>query len=371
MIFLDTNVFEETIRRLNKVFDHFDDVIVSMSGGKDSTVLFHLALQIATERGRLPLKVFWLDQEAEWQHTVDYMRKIMYRDDVQPCWFQIPFNFTNALSPEHNFLRVWDEDKEDMWIHPKDPIAIHENPTKKQRFHPLMSALPATCTTSNNFASIGGVRANESLNRRSALMNGKEKFAGETWGCAKNGRGQVLYPLYDWTDDDIWTAIAKNHWEYNPIYDLQYQYGVSKNHMRVSALIHEIAYGSFRQLQEFEPQTYKRFTARVNGSSTFNHAYHNEGFITPKQLPFMFADWKEYRDYLLEHIVQPQYRDLFRRRWQGQDGEEWYRVHVAEAIVQDIDGTANANFKSHMNLKKYIENAKEEDRKNVNRITAD
>ena len=38
-----------------------------MSGGKDSAVLFNLAMTVAKERNRLPLKVFWLDQEAEWK----------------------------------------------------------------------------------------------------------------------------------------------------------------------------------------------------------------------------------------------------------------------------------------------------------------
>ena len=77
MIYLENNVFDEAMVRLRFIFDNHDDVIVSMSGGKDSTVLFHMALMVARELGRLPLKVFWLDQEAEWQATVDYMEKIM------------------------------------------------------------------------------------------------------------------------------------------------------------------------------------------------------------------------------------------------------------------------------------------------------
>lgn len=64
--YLPETVFEEALNRVNFVFDNCDDVIVSMSGGKDSTVVFNLALMVAKERKRLPLKVFWLDQEAEW-----------------------------------------------------------------------------------------------------------------------------------------------------------------------------------------------------------------------------------------------------------------------------------------------------------------
>ena len=51
MIYLENNVFDEAMERLRFIFDNHDDVIVSMSGGKDSTVLFHMALMVARERG--------------------------------------------------------------------------------------------------------------------------------------------------------------------------------------------------------------------------------------------------------------------------------------------------------------------------------
>ena len=69
VFYKENNVFDEALARIRMLYDYHDDVIVSMSGGKDSTVLFHLALMVAKERNRLPVKVFWLDQEAEWQAT--------------------------------------------------------------------------------------------------------------------------------------------------------------------------------------------------------------------------------------------------------------------------------------------------------------
>ena len=168
-------------------------------------------------------------------------------------------------------------------------------------------------------------------------------FMGETWAKKRTKRGQTFYPIYDFTDDDIWTAIAKNHWPYNPIYDYFYRFGVPKYKFRVSALIHETAWHSLEMLQEIEPKTYQRLERRVPGISTFGHAF-DEGSVVPRKLPFAFKDWKEYRDYLLEHITKPEYRDLFRKRWKGQDSEQWYKLHVGEIIINDTCGTKNGNL---------------------------
>lgn len=345
MFYKENNVFDEALERIRMIFDYHDDVIVSMSGGKDSTVLFNLALMVAKEKNRLPLKVFWLDQEAEWQHTVDYMESIMRMPEVKPYWYQIPFEFTNSLSANENFLHVWDEKEKDKWIHPKADISIKENPSEYNRFHDLVSYLPEYCTDSDNCAVLIGMRIVESLNRRMTIAHGKSYFRGETWCQKKRGKIQVFWAIYDFTNDDIWTAIAKNGWKYNEVYDLQYRWGVPKAKMRVSALIHETSWHAIEMLQEFEQSTYNRFTTRVNGVSTFNHAF-DEGGIIPKKLPFAFKDWKEYRDYLLFHITKPEYHQLFINRWKGQDGDEWYKVHIREIIINDIDGTLNANAKS-------------------------
>lgn len=241
MLYKENNVFDEALERIRMLFDTHEDIIVCMSGGKDSTVVFNLALMVAREKGRLPLKVFWLDQEAEWQHTVDYMDWVMRQEDVDPYWYQIPFDFTNSLSAQSNFLKVFDESCKDKWIHPKSDISIKENPTKCNRYHDLVKQIPAAITD-KNCAVLVGMRMSESPRRRMSIVGSAGKWHGLTWCTTPIGTTRKFWPIYDFTDDDVWTAIAKNKWKYNQVYDLMYRWGIAKKDMRVSALIHETSW---------------------------------------------------------------------------------------------------------------------------------
>lgn len=345
MIYLENNVFDESLERIRFVFDNHEDVIVGISGGKDSTVLFNLALIVAKEKNRLPLKVFFLDQEAEWQGTIDHVSEIMHMQEVKPYWFQVPMDFPNCMSNSQYRFLCWDETKKDLWIHPKSDIAIQENPmgnSLSYTFYDLIGGLKNYCTDSNSCAALVGMRMLESINRGYAITTHAATFKGITWASkkAEGNKYQVFWPIYDWTTADIWTAIAKNHWHYNKIYDKQYQKGVSPFRMRISALIHETAWNAIDDLQEFEPQTYNRFCRRVAGVNAMSHAF-DYASVVPKELPFMFKDWKEYRDYLLQNIVKPEYREIFQKRWSKQEGEDWYKLHAKECILNDIDGTIN------------------------------
>ena len=66
----DTDVHTAAVARFHDLFDRFDKVAVSFSGGKDSTACLNVALEVARERGRLPLDVYFFDEEAIHPETI-------------------------------------------------------------------------------------------------------------------------------------------------------------------------------------------------------------------------------------------------------------------------------------------------------------
>ena len=81
-IYKKTNVYEEALNRVRYLYDEFDEVLVGYSGGKDSTVTLRIAIEVAREKGKLPVKAIFIDQEAEWGAVIEHMREIYNEDEV-------------------------------------------------------------------------------------------------------------------------------------------------------------------------------------------------------------------------------------------------------------------------------------------------
>ncbi|MCK9569895.1 phosphoadenosine phosphosulfate reductase family protein [Candidatus Pacearchaeota archaeon] len=310
-IYRTQNVYDAALERIRWLFDEFPNVVASVSGGKDSTVIFHLCLQVAREKGRLPLKVFWLDQEAEWQATVDQVSEWMHHPDVEPMWMQFPFKLFNATSANEHWLNCWDESRRDDWVHPQVDISYKENKYGTDRFHELFDAISVKEFPSQKTCYIAGVRCEESPTRYMALTY-RLKYKQATWAkiLSKKHQHFTFYPLYDWSYTDIWKAILDNKWSYNDIYNAQYRYGLPIKSMRVSNVHHETSIESLFYLQEVEPDTYERIVNRISGIDMAGKMGYKDYYVS--NLPPMFKDWREYRDYLLANLIQkPEWRDGF------------------------------------------------------------
>jgi predicted phosphoadenosine phosphosulfate sulfurtransferase len=294
--------------------------------------------------GRLPLNVCFVDQEAEWDMTIKHIREISKCPDIKLLWYQVPFSQTNSSSGIEDLFTCWDP-KVDQWIRPKEEGSIKDIPgvlpSSEMKFwdlilNSLFGSKPAIF--------ISGVRAEESPRRFMGLTY-YACYKYITWGkrLHKKRDQYTFYPIYDWSYTDVWRAIYENKWSYCELYDYFYRYGVSTPNMRLSSLNHAVGIRSLFYLQELEPQNYNRLVARIPGIDSSGKA--NDDFFI-KELPFMFADWHEYRNYLLDNLITDSLqREYFRQTFSTMDekyakafGEELYKVQTQSIVTNDTSG---------------------------------
>lgn len=330
-VYLRKNVYEAVCERLEYIFAKYSKIVISVSGGKDSTCMFDIAYKILRGQGR-EIHAFFLDQEAEYQSTIDVIKGIMARPGVIPHWYQVPCYMTNATSYEQDMLYAWGEGEE--WMRAKDPVAIHSiNSKYPQRFYDFIDWFEGQWDEDTCF--LVGLRSEESLNRYRAVIK-NPGIDGILWSTG--GKTMKFYPIYDWSFDDIFYYFYHNEVEYNRIYDFMHSQDPAEQitKYRVSNLIHEKAYGSLASLQEFEPETYERLMKRLKGVQTAAR-YANESTVySTHVLPSKFGSWLEYRDYLLQTIPDHGRKHVFEKRFSKQEKtESVYRQQCRQLLLND------------------------------------
>jgi len=276
------------------------------------------------------------------------MREVSELPDVDMWWFQIPFQIYNATSHHEHWLYAWGEEDRHKWMREREPIAYTENVYGETRFHELFNAIVRHHYPETPVAKLSGTRTEESPSRFFGLTS-YATYKWVTWGKKEEPkRGHFTFaPIYDWTYSDVWKAIHDHGWLYNRLYDLQHKYGVPVRNMRVSNLHHETAVQSLFHLQEVEPETYQRLTQRIAGVDMAGKLGAKDYF--PDELPSMFRDWKDYRDHLMEKIVDPEHREHMQKIMDRQErdygpGKRLFRTHIKSILTNDWEGVKLKNF---------------------------
>ena len=303
------NVLDATKNRIKYLFDNYDNIQLSFSGGKDSTVLFHLINEEAKKRNR-KFYLFFLDQEAEYQGTIDMVDWAMRQPNVIPLWYQVPMFMTNSCSQQQLFLWAWGENEK--WVRQKSDISIHSIGKKyPKRFYKfVLWASNQLKKLPGKSVSVIGLRAEESPSRRFVMFGEDNKL----FWLRRKHEPHKAYPIIDWSYTDDWKFLIENNLKYNKIYDKMYMKGLNLRTMRVSNLIHEKAYRCLAELQELEPETYDKLEQRLQGVHCCS-IYAKENLIySIKKLPKQFKTWKEYKDFLLNNI-HPDLKKIFEYQW--------------------------------------------------------
>lgn len=147
-------------------------------------------------------------------------------------------------------------------------------------------------------------------------------------------------------------------------------HGVKLQDMRVSNVHHETAIQNLWYMQEVEPDLWNRITERLQGINTSSVL--NRDLFDIRELPSMFKDWEEYRDYLLENLIDSEdRRERFRRAWNNPTARDCmvcdlWRVNFMKACIRqllknDFEGASLTNFllrQETVDIRNYVQNGK-------------
>lgn len=279
--YVEKNVFDALQERLKFIFDEFDNIYVSFSGGKDSGLLLNLVLDY--QKKHAPDKrigVFHQDFEAQYTVTTEYIERTFKRieKDVEPYWVCLPMATRTALSSYEMFWYPWDDKKQEAWVRPMPEhdyvINMENNPmtTYKYRMHQedLAKQFGRWYSISHEgkkTVCLLGMRADESMQRYSGFLNKKYGYQDECWISRQFKDVWCASPIYDWSTSDIWHANYLFEYDYNRLYDLYYMAGLSASQMRVASPFNDYSKDSLNLYRVIDPEIWAKLIGRVQGAN--------------------------------------------------------------------------------------------------------
>lgn len=272
----DKNVFKAAQERIAKTFDEFDNIVLSFSGGKDSTVMLHLTAEEAIKRNR-KIGLMIIDLEAQYKHTITHVEKMVsqYKDVFDVHWICLPMSLRNAASNFQPRWICWDLDKNKDWVREmpknenvKSDLSVYPFFVKGMEFEEFVVLFAKWYGGyDTNTAILVGIRADESLNRfRTIASKYKEKYKDLQFTTKIVESVYNVYPLYDWKTSDIWVYHRKFPEKgHNLIYDLMHQAGVKPSQQRLCQPYGDDQRKGLWLYHLLEPETWYKVVARVNG----------------------------------------------------------------------------------------------------------
>lgn len=224
---LGATVFDAALDRLTAVMQDGHRVVVSFSGGKDSTCCVQLARIAARLCGYGPIDVVLRDEEIMFPGTYEYCERVANLPDVRFAWVIAGQPIINAYNRADPFWWVFDEQvPSSEWVREPPPFAIRIPELTMDRVT-IPARFPAA--PGKDTLAVIGLRVSESRGRLYGLYSSGGFLTRPNPAGVRN-----CWPIYDWSDADVWRAIRENGWDYNPAYNVMLRMGVPQRRLRIA-----------------------------------------------------------------------------------------------------------------------------------------
>ena len=304
------DVYTAAKERIEYIFDEFEHICISFSGGKDSGTVLSMCIDEARKRKR-KIGVLFIDLEAFYKKTIEFVERMLEnnKDVLEPYWICLPMESPNSLSYLEPTWIWWDKEKEPIWVRPmpKKEYVINEenNPLdfykKNMPFEEFIKHFGNWYGKGEKTATLVGIRTDESLNRFRAIAGTKSMYKDKNYSTKVNENVYNFYPIYDWSVEDIWTYNGKFQKDYNKRYDLFYKAGVSIHKMRVDEPFGNEAKAGLSMFRVIEPDTWAKVVNRVSGAN-FGNIYSGNKIMTAHYKLPKNHTWKSFTFFLLDTL---------------------------------------------------------------------
>ncbi len=315
--YLEKNVLDAAFERLEIIFEEFDNVYFSVSGGKDSSVMVQLANIVAEKMGK-KFDVLFIDLEAQYARTIEHIEELKTLSQIRDFYhIALPMALRNAVSVLQPKWICWEEESKNLWVRdmPQDAIHIGNCPfnwfRKGEEFEEFIVQFADWYQKKyqGKVACGIGIRTDESLNRfrTIAFQDRKVTLKDYNWTTKlkvndKHIEVYNFYPIYDWKVDDIWGAVSRLDLKFNYIYELMYKNGLSIYEQRLCQPYGDDQRNGLNQFKALEYDTWGKVLKRVNGVNIGNIYCKTTALGNIKSSKPSFMSWQEYTVFLLESI---------------------------------------------------------------------
>lgn len=335
MIHIPVDVFQAAKTRLRYIFNEFDSIYVSFSGGKDSGALLNMVFDFMRANGiTRKISVYYMDYEGSYQYTEDFIRRMVETnaDLIDLYWVCLTYKTKCGVSIYRNYWLPWNQEERDIWVRDYPVLGnglrviTKDNHDFDFYFHGIedtdfdLKFNEWIHKRSGAKRTIGllGLRAQESVNRWRAVASERRvnTYQGHKWITVMGKNRYSAYPLYDWQTEDIWTANAKQGWDYNRLYDLYYQAGLKLDDMRVASAYIDEGVANLGLHRAIEPDMWAKLVGRVNGAN-FGAIYGATKAMGYKAISLPPGHtWKSYCDFLIS-TLPPYIGKMFRKKFES------------------------------------------------------
>lgn len=273
---LDKNVYEASVERVKWTFDNFERIYLSFSAGKDSTVMLHIVMEEAKKRNQ-KIGLLIVDLEGQYKLTIEHIESCLseYENYIDLYWVCLPIHLRNAVSVYEPFWKCWDKERQKDWIRELPEKSISDEKyfdffTDGMEFEEFVPEFGEWYSQGKLTACLVGIRTDESLNRyRTIASKTKETLKRKQYTTKVTDNVYNVYPIYDWTTEDIWIYHAKNpDKRHNELYELMHKAGLSIHQQRICQPYGDDQRRGLWLFHLIEPETWAKVVARVNGANS-------------------------------------------------------------------------------------------------------